>query len=92
MRANWRGWATASWACTLDRRATLPHVEEITAAIRDAGSEPVFFNVNAADAEKRKQVIAQIRARLDGSQGQPGTVRVLLHSLGVRHAEAVRQY
>ena len=65
----------------LDRRATLPHVEEIIAAIRAEGSEPVFFNVNAADAEKRKQVITQIRARLDGSQGPPGTVRVLLHSL-----------
>ena len=65
----------------LDRRATLPLVEQVVAAIRAAGREAVFFNVNAADAEKRKEVITQIRARLDGSQGQPGTVRILLHSL-----------
>jgi len=63
----------------LDRRATLPHVEEVMAGIRAQGREAVFFNVNAADAEKRKEVVAQIRARLAGSQ--PGTVRVLLHSL-----------
>ena len=62
----------------LDRRATLPHVEEVTARIRAAGREAVFFNVNAADAEKRKEVAAQIRARFEQ---QPGTVRVLLHSL-----------
>lgn len=62
----------------LDRRATLPHVEEVMAGIRGAGCQPVFFNVNAADAEKRKEVVGQIRARF---QTQPGTVRVLLHSL-----------
>lgn len=65
----------------LDRRATLPHVEEVMGGIRAAGREAVFFNVNAADPEKRKEVVAQVRARLDGSQAQPGTVRVLLHSL-----------
>ncbi len=63
----------------LDRRGTLPQVEEVMAGIRAQGREAVFFNVNAADVEKRKEVVAQIRARLDGSQ--PGTVRVMLHSL-----------
>ena len=62
----------------LDRRATLPHVEEVVAGIRAAGREAVFFNVNAADAEKRKEVVAGMRRALDA---RPGTVRVLLHSL-----------
>ncbi len=62
----------------LDRRATLPHVDEVAARIRETGRQAIFFNVNAADADKRKEVIGQIRAALDQ---RPGTVRVLLHSL-----------
>lgn len=62
----------------LDRRATLPHVEEVMATIRATGREAVFFNVNAADAEKRKEVLDQVQERFARS---PGTVRVLLHSL-----------
>src|SRR5512140_457284 len=62
----------------LDRRATLPHVEEVVNGIRQTGSEAVFFNVNAADAEKRQEVITQMRQALDA---RPGTVQVLLHSL-----------
>ena len=62
----------------LDRRATLPHVEEVMAKLRETGREAVFFNVNAADADKRKEVLDAIEARF---QQSPGTVRVLLHSL-----------
>jgi NAD(P)-dependent dehydrogenase (short-subunit alcohol dehydrogenase family) len=64
----------------LDRRATLPHVEEIQTAIRAEGREAVFFNVNAADEEKRKEVIAALTARCQ-DPAAPGTVRVLLHSI-----------
>lgn len=62
----------------LDRRATMPHVEEILGKIRQAGRESVFFNVNAADAQKRKEVAGRIREEF---QKNPGTIRVLLHSL-----------
>jgi NAD(P)-dependent dehydrogenase (short-subunit alcohol dehydrogenase family) len=62
----------------LDRRATLPHVEEIVKQIRQEGREAMFFNVNAADPEKRKQVVASIR---DEFQNKTATIRVLLHSL-----------
>ncbi len=62
----------------LDRRAGLKHVEEIISEIRAAGREAVFFNVNAADAEKRKEVIGRIQEEFGK---KPGTVRVLLHSL-----------
>jgi NAD(P)-dependent dehydrogenase (short-subunit alcohol dehydrogenase family) len=62
----------------LDRRATLPHVEEVIRNIEAHGREAVFFNVNAADEQKRREVLDQIAARF---QTRPGTVRVLLHSL-----------
>lgn len=62
----------------LDRKSTLGHVEEVTGAIRDAGREVEFFNVNAADATKRGEILDHIAGRLKDS-GE--TVRVLLHSL-----------
>ncbi len=64
----------------LDRRSTLPHVEEIQAKIRALGREPVFFNANAVDEEKRKEIMAAIRQRCSDA-ASPGTVRVLLHSI-----------
>jgi len=63
-----------------DRRSAMPHVEEVKAAIAALGREPVFFNINAADEEKRKEVIAAIQTRC-GDPASPGTVRVLLHSI-----------
>ena len=63
-----------------DRRGTLPHVEEVKAAIQAQGREAVFFNINAADDEKRKETIAAIQARCSEA-ARPGTVRVLLHSI-----------
>src|SRR5262249_58361464 len=38
----------------MDRRATLPHVEDIQDRIRALGRDCQFFNFNAADAEQRK--------------------------------------
>ena len=61
----------------LDRKATLPHVEEVMGGIRAAGRKAVFFNVNAADPERR----AEILARTKEETGEAGTVVVLLHSL-----------
>ena len=64
----------------LDRRATLPQVEEVKSAIQQQGREAVFFNANAADQEKRQELVAAMRNRCS-DQGAPGTVRVLLHSI-----------
>jgi NAD(P)-dependent dehydrogenase (short-subunit alcohol dehydrogenase family) len=64
----------------LDRKATLPSVERVQADVRALGREAVFFNVNAADAEKRAEVAAEAQRRLE-SRGEAGTLRVLLHSL-----------
>jgi len=63
----------------LDRRAGMAHVEEITAAIRAEGRDALFFNVNAADQEKRRSVLDALATRVREDGG--GTVRVLMHSL-----------
>ena len=62
----------------LDRRDKMPHVNEILDKIRALGREAQFFNINAADDERRKGCVAEIAAKL---AEPPGTLRVLLHSL-----------
>jgi len=64
----------------LDRKATLENVGRIIAEIKALGREAVFFNVNAADGEKRQEVLEQMEKVL-ADRGQPGSVKVLLHSL-----------
>jgi enoyl-[acyl-carrier protein] reductase III len=56
----------------MDRRETLPLADQVQRDIRDAGREAVFFNGNAADEAKRREV-------LDSLAGKP--VRVLFHSV-----------
>ena len=64
----------------LDRKTTMPHVEEVMGKIRAHGREAVFFNANAADGEKRREVLEQVESKLKGSS-PPARVRVLFHSL-----------
>jgi NAD(P)-dependent dehydrogenase (short-subunit alcohol dehydrogenase family) len=59
----------------LDRRATLPKVQELIAELEAAGARPLFFNVNASSQDKRDEVIQQLRA------GGVTRIKVLLHSL-----------
>jgi len=62
----------------LDRRATLPNVERIASEIEGAGGKAVFFNVNAADAEKRAEVLGAMKGALAENGG---ALDVVLHSL-----------
>ncbi|MCI0546823.1 MAG: SDR family oxidoreductase [Candidatus Rokubacteria bacterium] len=64
----------------LDRKATLPNAERIEREITALGREARFWNVNAADEEKRAEVGAAMEQILDG-RGERGQLRVLLHSL-----------
>jgi enoyl-[acyl-carrier protein] reductase III len=64
----------------LDRRAGMQNVERITAQIRQRGREAWFFNINAADAAQRQEVLSEVKKRLD-ERGNGEQVRVLLHSL-----------
>ncbi len=63
----------------LDRRSTMPNVERITAEIRALGRKAVFFNANAADEQKRKDVCEHINTEAGGAALPK--VRVLVHSL-----------
>jgi enoyl-[acyl-carrier protein] reductase III len=62
----------------LDMRATLRNAEAIQKDIEAAGQRAIFFNVNAADAGKRAEVMERVieETAKDGS-----FVRVVLHSL-----------
>lgn len=64
----------------LDRRAGMQNVERIVKTVREYGREAWFYNVNAADPEKRKEVLDDV-ARKFQERGKGEKVRVVLHSL-----------
>lgn len=61
----------------LDRQATMPNVDRIIGKIKESGCEALFFNVNAADAEKRSEIISAFKEKTGGSP----IIKVLIHSL-----------
>ena len=63
----------------LDRRPTLPAVQETIKQITDAGSKALFFNINAADPVKRNEVLDEIKKQF--SHHSSDTIKLLLHSL-----------
>ena len=67
----------------LDFRAALTHVEELKAKIGALGSEALYFNMNAADDEKRAAALATLAERFERSRaaGHEPYVRVVMHSL-----------
>src|SRR5215813_5969065 len=64
----------------LDRKSTLPNAERIVSDIKALGRQAHFFNINAADEEKRAEVSAEME-RILRERSELGQVRVLLHSL-----------
>ena len=72
--------AEAGWpifGVHLDRRAGLAHVEEIVKHIEGVGVKAKFFNINAADAEKREAALDEMKAALEPGED----VGILMHSL-----------
>ncbi|MHB1687475.1 MAG: SDR family oxidoreductase [Ignavibacteriaceae bacterium] len=61
----------------LDRQATMSNVDRILNHIKSTGAKPIFFNVNAADDIKRKEIISELKKLSDGKP----IVKVLMHSL-----------
>ena len=59
----------------LDRKSTMDNVTALQADLRGYGVKEVFFNINAADADKRGEVINQLR------ELAPGKIGVVMHSL-----------
>jgi enoyl-[acyl-carrier protein] reductase III len=64
----------------LDRKSTLPNAQRVVAEIQALGREARFFNVNAADDEKRAEVASEMERVLRG-RDEMGRLRVMLHSL-----------
>ena len=64
----------------LDRKTTMPVVEQTIRDIQATGRKAVFFNANAADPQKRADIIAAMQQELSASQPRRH-VKVLLHSL-----------
>ncbi|MBN94280.1 MAG: 3-oxoacyl-ACP reductase [Deltaproteobacteria bacterium] len=62
----------------LDRRSTMPLAEEVIQDIESRGVQCRFFNVNAADATKRAEVLDALQAQF---QEDGGHLVVLFHSL-----------
>src|SRR5689334_16752522 len=63
----------------LDRRSTIVGAEQTASAVRAHGRQALFFNVNAADEDKRKAVLDALEGEL--GEGRLGGVKVLVHSL-----------
>ncbi len=59
----------------MDRKSTLAHVEEVVTKIRAAGSKAMFFNINAADKEKRGEALTELKKHSEGG------IHCLVHSL-----------
>ncbi len=63
-----------------DRRSALAHVNEIVESIRALGRDVLFFNINAADAAKRKETLDQMQEHWK-AKGGDHFVKVFLHSV-----------
>jgi NAD(P)-dependent dehydrogenase (short-subunit alcohol dehydrogenase family) len=61
----------------LDRKVTMPAVEELINKINSFNVQAHFFNINAADEEKRKETVTKIRQMVP----EGNYINVLLHSL-----------
>lgn len=61
----------------LDRAAAKEQIDELIAKIQYCGVKVAFFNANAADVKKIKEITAKIKEDI----GEDGKIRVLLHSL-----------
>ncbi len=63
-----------------DRRSAMPHVEEIIGKIRGMGRDALFFNINAADREKRIAAMDQVLEHWKQKGGEH-FVKVVMHSV-----------
>ncbi|NCS89589.1 MAG: 3-oxoacyl-ACP reductase [Ignavibacteria bacterium CG2_30_36_16] len=61
----------------LDRQATMPNVVRIVEQIKGFDREAEFYNINAADAVKREEILDELKTKFEGEQ----VIKVLMHSL-----------
>jgi enoyl-[acyl-carrier protein] reductase III len=63
-----------------DRRTAMPHINEIQDKIRALGRDVLFFNTNAADADKRAHAFEAMEERWKQAGGEH-YLKVFLHSI-----------
>ena len=63
----------------LDRKKTLAHAEAIRDEILGMDRKALFFNMNAADPEKRAEALDAVHSAFDEAGG--GNIKAMLHSL-----------
>lgn len=63
-----------------DRKATQPLAQKVFADVQATGREVRFFNVNAADEERRGETVSEME-KLLSERGEMGQLRILVHSL-----------
>ncbi len=61
-----------------DRAATIPNAEKVKSDCEANGVKTLFFNVNASDPEKRKEVVDALEKVMTAPESR---VKVLMHSL-----------
>src|SRR6266704_1725552 len=63
-----------------DRRSAMAHVNEVIEKIKACGRDVLFFNINAADAEKRADSLNQMQEHWKQKGGEH-SIKVVLHSV-----------
>jgi len=63
-----------------DRRSAMAHVTEVVENIKASGADVQFFNINAADAAKRAEVLNQMQEHWN-QKGGDHFIKVFLHSV-----------
>ena len=63
-----------------DRRSAMGRVNEVVEKIKSEGRDVLFFNINAADATKRAEILAQMQEHWKQKGGEH-FVKVFLHSV-----------
>lgn len=61
-----------------DRRAAMPSVRKHRSKLRAAGAKELYFNMNAADDEKREEVLLILKKE---TKGEKIPVKLMMHSL-----------
>jgi enoyl-[acyl-carrier-protein] reductase (NADH) len=59
----------------MDRKAAMPEIEKLISEIQNFDVQVKFFNINAADPDKRKECLEQMKSFCQGR------IHILLHSL-----------
>jgi len=64
----------------LDRKATMPQVQDTIDRIREKGREALFYNINAADEKAMKRVLDNVEDRFR-SGDEDNFIKIWMHSL-----------